>query len=115
MALMQIMQSGGDSKDNIKKLLWTVYKLLCMVNGIKKHFDQWAKECHATRIPSEFENIWAGFIITDIAVSEFSFNFDHSIFGCLCSLRESSSHHLPYKHQEIVETLRKPDKALKYI
>ena len=69
-----------------------------MVDGIKKHFDQWVKECHATRIPSEFENLWAGFVITDIAVSEFSFNFEHSIFGCLRSLRESSSQHLPYKH-----------------
>jgi hypothetical protein len=86
MALTQIIPGGGDSEDNVKGLLRTEYKLLCMANSIKKHFDQWAKECHATKIPSEFNNFRASFIITDIAVSEFSFNFDHSIFGCLHSL-----------------------------
>jgi hypothetical protein len=98
MALTQIIPGGGDSEDNVKGLLRTEYKLLCMANSIKKHFDQWAKECHATKIPSEFNNFRASFIITDIAVSEFSFNFDHSIFGCLHSLRESGGRHLPYKH-----------------
>ncbi|KIM83988.1 hypothetical protein PILCRDRAFT_69005, partial [Piloderma croceum F 1598] len=68
------------SEDNVKSLLQTEYKLLCMVNCIKKHFDQWVQECHVTKIP------------------KFSFNFNQSIFGYLHNLRESSGGHLPYKH-----------------
>jgi hypothetical protein len=52
MALTQITGEGGESELLVENLLKAEYRLLCIGDSIKEHFDKWAAECEIV-MPSE--------------------------------------------------------------
>ena len=52
MAFTQIMEEGGESELTAENLLKAEYRLLCIGDSIKAHFDRWAVQCEIV-MPSQ--------------------------------------------------------------
>jgi hypothetical protein len=97
MVLTQIMHGAGDTEDSVRDLLKAEYKLLCTGYGLKICFDNWARE-RKVNVPRGHLNYIFICVQVLTLLTDFSFNFEGSIYGCLRSLRESGGRDIPFRH-----------------